>query len=177
MEDHKVTGIICDSKQGRIAITGKVFIDASGDADLMERAGAETVKKDSICSHWTYELDFEQMKEGMKEGNILSCLKLRWLGLRPDMNNENSVGIVCWGLADPAPVYEYPYGGIADSKLKNVFAAGRIVAIDEERGWEMMRLIPACVFTGEVAGVAAAQLIADDADALSYDDAHSKLAD
>ena len=231
MEGNRVTGVICDSKEGRVAIMGSAFIDASGDADLMARAGAETISKDSICSHWTYELEFSQMKEGMEYGDVLHCLRLRWLGLRPDMNNENavvpkfrgttlegvngylktsrklglaylkknqrpdyamltlptmpqsrtsrhivgmesldydtdpdryhpnSVGIVCWGLANPAPVYEYPYGGLVDQKLENVFAAGRIVSIDEEKGWEMMRLIPACVFTGEVAGVAAAQML------------------
>ena len=231
MDGNRVNGVICESKQGRVAIMGKAFIDASGDVDLMARAGAKTVKKDSICSHWTYELDFEQMKKGMEYGDVLHCLKLRWLGLRPNMDNENSVipkfcgtsiegvnsylktsrklgldylkknqrpdyamltlpgmpqfrtsqhivgvesisyrddadkrnensvGIICWGLADPSPVFEYPYGGLIDSRIENVFAAGRIVACDEDKGWEMMRLIPACAFTGEVSGTAAAQLI------------------
>ena len=241
LEGNRVTGVICESKQGPVAIMGKAFVDASGDADLMARAGAGTVSKDSICSHWTYELEFSQMKEGMEYGDVLHCLRLRWLGLRPDMNNENapvpqfrgttiegvngylktsrklglaylkknqrpdyamltlptmpqfrtsrhivgmeslayetdadkangnSVGIVCWGLANPAPVYEYPYGGIVDRKLENVFAAGRIVAVSDDKGWEMMRLIPACVFTGEVAGVAAAQLLDEGTTAQALD--------
>ena len=30
------------------------------------------------------------MREGMEYGDVLHCLRLRWLGLRPDMNNENA---------------------------------------------------------------------------------------
>ena len=42
-----------------------------------------------------------------------------------------------------------------DPKLENIAAAGRIIAAGGA-GWEMMRLIPACVFTGQAAGTAAA---------------------
>ena len=45
MEGHKVTHIIINSKNGYEAIEGKVFIDATGDADLFFRAGAPMMEK------------------------------------------------------------------------------------------------------------------------------------
>ena len=231
MDDNKVLGVICESKQGRVAIMGKQFIDASGDADLMSRAGAATVKKASICSHWAYEMELSTVKKAIDEDKgVLQALQLRWLGARPhggDLNAyavptfegttidgvngylktsrgmaldylkqnlrsdyammtlptmpqfrtsqhivgmstldyekdaekyvEDSVGIVSNGIGgDVVQVSEYPYGGLIDCKIENVYAAGRIVSTDEKMGWEMMRLIPACAFTGEAAGTAAA---------------------
>lgn len=40
LEDNKVVGIIIENKDGRSAILGKRFIDASGDGDLAYKAGA-----------------------------------------------------------------------------------------------------------------------------------------
>ena len=240
MDGNRVRGVICESKQGRVAIMGKQFVDASGDADLMARAGAATRTKASICSHWAYEIDLEHIKETIAQGKgALNALQLRWLGARPhggdleaypvptfagttidgvngylktsrrmaldflkqnqrsdyamvtlptmpqfrtsqhivgmstlnyetdaEKHVEDSVGIVSNGVGgEVVAVYEYPYGGIVDGKVENVYAAGRTVSCDEMMGWEMMRLIPACAFTGEVAGTAAAQAIDQNATA------------
>jgi hypothetical protein len=40
VEDGRLTGVVVQNKSGRSALTGRVFIDASGDADLAARAGA-----------------------------------------------------------------------------------------------------------------------------------------
>lgn len=234
MEGNRVTGVICESKEGRVAIMGKQFIDASGDADLMARAGAETETKASICSHWAYEIELPTVKKAIDEGKgVLKALQLRWLGARPhggdlnaypvptfhgttiegvngylktsrkmaldhlkehdsddyamitlptmaqfrtsrhikgmsrlnydtdaNLSRPDSVGIVSNGIGGAVvEVYEFPYGGLVDSRVENVYAAGRIVSTDENMGWEMMRLIPACAFTGEAAGTAAALAI------------------
>ena len=228
MEDGVCKGITMDTKQGRVAYLAKMIVDASGDADVMYRAGADCVETDNIVSHWCYELQFDQMKKGIENGDMLETMVLRWLGLRPDMDNsaselprflgttiegvngymalsreialeylkgkmgpdysmlslpympqfrmtrrikgmemldmtpdvhvETSVGCVAYCLANPAPVYEFPYGGILDKNLKNIAAAGRIVAA-EGAGWELMRLIPPAAFTGQVAGTASAMAI------------------
>lgn len=39
-EDGRVTGVTVQNKSGRAALRGRVFVDASGDADLTARAGA-----------------------------------------------------------------------------------------------------------------------------------------
>lgn len=40
MEERRVTGILAESKSGRIALQAKVIVDASGDGDVAARAGA-----------------------------------------------------------------------------------------------------------------------------------------
>jgi ribulose 1,5-bisphosphate synthetase/thiazole synthase len=44
MDGNEIKGIIVESKAGREAILAKVVIDATGDADIAERAGAPTLK-------------------------------------------------------------------------------------------------------------------------------------
>lgn len=41
-ENDRITDVIVESKSGRQALRGRVFIDATGDADVAFRAGAET---------------------------------------------------------------------------------------------------------------------------------------
>ena len=210
MDGDRVSGVICESKQGRVAFMGKQFIDASGDADLMARAGAATTKKDSICSHWTYELELDTLKKGAEQyGDVFHCLQLRWLGAKPHggdnaypvpsfqgttiegvngylktsrslamqhLKNNQRKEYTMMTLPTMAQfrtsqkingVESIDYlkdadrfrGGLIDRRISNVYAAGRIVACDPMQGWEMMRLIPACAFTGEAAGTAAALAI------------------
>lgn len=42
MEDGRIAGVLVENKSGRQAILGKVFVDATGDADVAFRAGAPT---------------------------------------------------------------------------------------------------------------------------------------
>ncbi|HWT99329.1 MAG TPA: FAD-dependent oxidoreductase, partial [Terriglobales bacterium] len=44
MDGNAIKGIITESKAGREAILAKVVIDATGDADIAQRAGAPTIK-------------------------------------------------------------------------------------------------------------------------------------
>lgn len=240
MENGKVIGVTLESKQGRVAYLTQMVVDASGDADVMYRAGAECVDRDSIVSHWCYELTTESLKKGVETEDMLNAMNLRWLGLRPDMDNsksgikefagttidgvngyislsrkialdylkkqqrpdysmltmpymaqfrtsrrikgisqldmehpdvylEDSVGCVCYSLAEPAPVYEFPYGAILDRNVPNVAAAGRIVASGDGLGWDLMRLIPACSYSGQVAGTAAALAIEQGVDLQNVD--------
>ena len=83
MEGRTVKGVIVESKSGRTAYMAKMFIDASGDADLVYRAGADTETQKTIVSHWFHELDFDVMKRGIEEGSMLRAVPLRWLGLVP----------------------------------------------------------------------------------------------
>lgn len=226
MDGGTCKGVIVDTKEGRVAYLGRMVIDASGDADVMARAGAECEEQSSIVSHWTYEIDTHALDKAMESGQALDAFSLRWIGLRPDADNSgskmprfhgttldgvngyvkfsreialeflkehqdrsytmmtlpsmaqfrtsrrikgvrtfeteagvsipDSVGCIICGLKNPSSVYEFPYGAVIDSKLTNLFAAGRIIACHPGLGWETMRLIPACAFTGQVAGTAAA---------------------
>ena len=228
MSGNVCQGAVVENKSGRSAYLAKMIIDASGDADVMYRAGAACVEQKSIVSHWAYELDFKTMQMGIDSGNIINSIGLRWIGQRPDADNsksempgffgttsegvndyirysrsialdflktkrndsysmltlptmpqfrttrhivgmkslelesgkflDDSVGCVINCLDNPAEVYEFPYEALIDNKIENIIAAGRIVAADGV-AWEIMRYIPGCAFTGQVAGTAAAMAI------------------
>lgn len=228
MEGDTCRGVVAENKSGRGAYLAKMIVDASGDADVMYRAGADCMEQKSIVSHWAYELDLKTMEDGIRTGRIQNAFRLRWIGLRPDADNsrsgmpkfygttsdgvnayiklsrtlalnflkenqrpdyamlslpamaqfrttrriigqkelplvpgvhlEDSVGCVINCLDNPAQVYEFPYGALFDGKIKNILTAGRIVAAGGI-GWEIMRYIPGCAFTGQVSGTAASMAI------------------
>ncbi|HOD83118.1 MAG: putative FAD-binding dehydrogenase [Planctomycetes bacterium ADurb.Bin126] len=48
VEDGRVTAVIIEDKSGRRAIRARVFVDATGDADLIARAGLEHYRREVI---------------------------------------------------------------------------------------------------------------------------------
>ncbi len=44
MEGERITGVICEGKQGRVAYLAPVVIDCSGDGDIAARTGADFIK-------------------------------------------------------------------------------------------------------------------------------------
>ena len=61
-EQDKITHAIVENKSGRLALSGKMFIDASGDADLCFAAGVpvETFDYNVLCG-WHYYLEDEKL--------------------------------------------------------------------------------------------------------------------
>lgn len=115
MEGSSCKGVIVENKSGRSAYLCKMLIDASGDADMLFRAGAECETQKSIVSSWTYELDVEKIREGTSV-NVLDNIKLRWFGLRPDVDNSGS----------PIPTF---YGTTADG-VNDYIKLSRTLALD-----------------------------------------------
>lgn len=77
--------------------------------------------------------------------------------LTPDDVNkhfEDSVGAVSdW--RNPGPIYEIPYRALYNKGLANVLTCGRSISSDGD-SWEVTRVIPPAVLTGQAAGTAAA---------------------
>ena len=115
MEGNVCKGVIVENKGGRSAYLCKMLIDASGDADMLFRAGAECETQKSIVSSWTYELDIEKIREGTSI-NVLDNIKMRWFGLRPDVDNSDS----------PIPTF---YGTTADG-VNDYIKLSRTLALD-----------------------------------------------
>ena len=93
MEGDAVRGVLAENKSGRSCYLAKCFVDASGDSDLLYRAGAKTVTSaDNIVSHWAHEIDMDdpRLQSAIEEKNVLKALPLRWLGLQPDNDNSGS---------------------------------------------------------------------------------------
>ena len=92
MEDGRCAGVLAENKSGRCAYLARVFVDATGDSDLLFRAGAPCETQKSIVSHWAHEIDLndDAIQTAIAEKNVLKALPLRWLGLRPDADNSRS---------------------------------------------------------------------------------------
>lgn len=55
MSGERIDALILDCKSGRVAVKGKVFVDCSGDGDVMEWAGEDFEKrKTQIGAMWRY---------------------------------------------------------------------------------------------------------------------------
>ncbi len=92
MEENTIKGVLVENKSGRSAFLAKVFIDASGDSDLLYRSGVPTeTDPENICSSWTHEIDAAEFQKAFEAGGLIAATPLRWFGLRPDVDNSNAV--------------------------------------------------------------------------------------
>lgn len=57
LDGNKVSAVITENKNGRVAYKGKAFIDATGDADLFWLSNAKTqvFSQGNVAAHWYYE--------------------------------------------------------------------------------------------------------------------------
>lgn len=66
----------------------------------------------------------------------------------------DSIGMIAdW--RKPGPVYEVPFRCLHDGGIRNLLVAGRCIGAQDD-AWDITRVIPACVVTGQAAGTAAA---------------------
>ena len=84
MEGNKCTGIIVDEKGGRKAYFGKMFIDASGDSDLMKRAGMPCIDQYNWMVYWALISNFDLMQKAIDNQDIYRSLNLKWYGHIPE---------------------------------------------------------------------------------------------
>ena len=148
MDGDAVRGVLAENKSGRSCYLAKVFVDASGDSDLLCRAGAATETIKSIVSHWAHEIDLDDPRtaQAIAEKNVLKALPLRWLGLQPNRDNSGS-GI---------PMYE----GTSAEGVNGYVRTSRRLARDfikahDRPGWAQMTLpmMPQFRMTRRLVGV------------------------
>lgn len=63
LEGDRVTAIEVENKSGKGLLRAERFIDASGDADLLFRAGAETIEGQNWLSYWAHIFSAIQLRE------------------------------------------------------------------------------------------------------------------
>ena len=84
---------------------------------------------------------------------------------------EDSIGMICdWRKR--GPVYEVPYRTLVCKTIKNLITCGRIISVTDAM-WDISRVIPPCVVTGEAAGTAAALISASSHEIDEGPDFHS----
>ena len=223
MQDGWCRAVMVENKSGRQAYACGAVIDASGDADVLNRIGLNTPAAENSLAIWCYATQGAQkhyLKRGGAAEHHLNLLTLgnidtkaqkhivvepyygdsaknvnrfivdghkRLLGVvkdNPDLvlaslpsmpqirMARRIEGVYTLGDKDsgahfednigatgdwrrPNPVYEIPYRALYTPEVRNVLAAGRCIAAQDE-AWQVTRVIPPAAVTGEAAGVAAA---------------------
>lgn len=89
MKGNRCEGIIVENKSGRSAYRAKMIIDATGDADVFARAGAECITNNNMLTWWCFELTFKSMMKGIEKGDMIRALNLRWAGHNPCSDNSH----------------------------------------------------------------------------------------
>ena len=80
MEGSRCEAIVVENKSGRTAYTAKMYVDASGDADLLFRAGAACTEEENYLAYWFYSTDIPKMRKAVESGNIVEAISLEWRG-------------------------------------------------------------------------------------------------
>mgnify|MGYP004445362775 CR=1 FL=1 len=79
VKDGAVKGIIVENKSGRGLILAKAFVDATGDADIAKRSGAETKDGINYIAIWGVGCSYEAAEKAVKDGNAEPlCQLIGW---------------------------------------------------------------------------------------------------
>ena len=225
MDGARILGVITDSKSGREYYAARMFVDGTGDADLLYRAGVPTAEGGNYDTYVTYGTTLEKCEEAVKTKDIAKLQtafyggnanlyggnhpegKPLWHGttnreiteyfvenhakllgkisgddrrsrdlfIMPNMPQfrttrhivgdytfreedayrhfDDSIGAIS-DFSRRDLLFEVPYRTLCRRDFPNVLAVGRIAAA-EGFGWDILRVIPPAIITGQAAGVAA----------------------
>ena len=88
VENGHIEGIIIDSKSGREFVRGKMFVDVTGDCDLMYRAGVPTVDGGNYFTYYAHGMNLDTMKKAVDEEKVYKAY--RWyMGGRANLYGGN----------------------------------------------------------------------------------------
>lgn len=66
----RIDGLITESKSGREYYAARTFIDVTGDADILYRAGAPTVQGKNFFTYYGYAVNTDSMKKAAEAGDV-----------------------------------------------------------------------------------------------------------
>ncbi len=240
MDGGRCLGLIVENKSGRSFYEVGVVVDATGDADILFRAGVPTVQGINYFSYLAYGIDVEHCRQAAETGRIEKAVYYMAGGLanlygknhpaghpfytgttgedvsRYLMDNqlellrklkgddrgarqvlslpgmcqfrttrhidgdytlrqedvyrhfEDSVTAVSDFEHKGDFLWEVPYRTMVRTGFDNLITAGRTVAA-EDYAWDVMRVIPPAIVTGQAAGLAAVQALEQDAPIYAID--------
>ena len=225
MEGRRCLGLIVENKTGCQFYGAKMVVDATGDGDVLFRAGVPMVQGQNFHTYFTKGVNLETCKKALDSGdmaqlygglyfggraslygdhqpegkptrggttvkdvteyvieNHIECLnrmkkeekKSRTVVALPNMPQfrttrhidgdyalraedayrhfEDSVAAIC-DFDRRDYLYEVPYRTLIRTGFPNLIAAGRCAAA-EGYAWDVLRVIPPAILTGQAAGVA-----------------------
>ena len=235
----KLLGVVLENKSGREYFTADMFVDATGDGDLMHRAGIPTVERGNFHSYFALAITLDSCRKAAETGKINSaisgasggCASLYgdnhpkdiplYHGISSDEVNRyiisNQIGmlnklkksernsrdvVTLPGMCQFRTVrridgaytllesdtyrhfedsvgaindfdrrdflYEIPYGTLISPKASNLITCGRSAA-GEGYAWDVLRVIPPAIISGQAAGFAVSQALDRRCDILSVD--------
>lgn len=229
MDKGHCEGIIVENKSGSEYYTAKMFVDATGDADLMRFAGMPTVQGENYHTMYAYGCDTQSCQKVIDTSDIAKVYKTFYGGNADLHGNGQSEDKPLWKGADAYEltdyvvenhlellnkiknedktkrdifclptmpqlrttchldgdatftedaaykhyddsiaaicdferrdfVYEVSYKVLVKTGFDNIITAGR-TASAEGFGWDLIRVIPPAIITGQAAGNACSQAI------------------
>lgn len=84
IKDKKCKAVIVENKNGRSGYLAQYFVDTTGDADLMDRAGVLSEISDNYLSYWGYVTSDEHINKSINSKKIMDAVPLYELGSTAD---------------------------------------------------------------------------------------------
>lgn len=127
MEGGACRGVSVETKAGRYYYGAKAFVDASGDADLLYRAGADVVERvENALTFWMLSTDLVSMQKAIDAGNVGKAIKIEAIGANPheDCVDKDETQ---YGIRTPEEVSEFIMKGMnmGLTRLKSFDKDGR----------------------------------------------------
>ena len=127
MEGDRVIGLFVENKSGRQAVKARIVIDATGDADVAKRAGADTKWSGGNPGIGLFyavgDVDWEHFQEALSAQGELSADDRRWM--EEVMNAE--LGYPTHGLANLVPYARRAWENGGYRIAQRIDGYGRIV--------------------------------------------------
>lgn len=70
----KVLGVVVENKSGREYYTADMFVDATGDCDLVYRAGIPTAERGNFHTYIGFKITLDSCKKAVESGNIRDAI-------------------------------------------------------------------------------------------------------
>jgi len=227
-EGH-IESLVLFNKSGFIKCSAKMFVDATGDSDVLKYAEVPTVTGGNYHTYVAFGTDLERCEQAVKAGDIAKLSKYHNGGTANLYGKNHPEGMKLWDGTDGDEVsrylvqnqlellnklkpqdrktrditilpimpqfrttrhidgnytlkvedaykhfddsicaicdfdrrdylYEVPYGTLVKEGYDNIIAAGRCAAADGY-AWDILRVIPPAILTGQASGAAASQAI------------------
>ena len=110
MQDDRVAGFEVEGKSGRGVLRAACVVDATGDADVAHRAGAECVEADNWMTLWALQVSLEAARQAVAQGSGAPLLQLKIIGAS-DSGKNRVEGIRKFSGLDPRDITEFVLTG------------------------------------------------------------------
>jgi hypothetical protein len=80
MKEGRSKAVIVENKSGRQAYLCRAVVDATGDVDVLARAGVPCAQQDNFLTYWSYCLTEDSLKHAVARQSVKNLLKLVFIG-------------------------------------------------------------------------------------------------